>query len=1326
MQPPYPAGMAAAATAVAAGDRYPPRKRLRRLHRSSSSSSTSSSSSEGEEATRKQQQAARQQQQETRRVQPAAAKASPKVARLMALGHRSCAVSSAPAAAAGGGEGPPVRAAAAVSDSAAPGDERTGAAEATAAPKGGKRMEETPDLPDATGGKDGAALEGDARMEVASTDTRGSSAAARGSGRGRRGARRGRGARAAVTPVRVSPRLAGAVPILGVGIRAGSFSASDRQNREEEEVAGQASKSGAPAGKTEGRTAARDRSPLVGDLADSSAFGGRGDSTATADAVPPVALAGPPSPVRGEKAAAEDEHASQERGSGPGEMLHAQGPLPPRRGMRGRPRSRGLGRGPPRGGGPPTLRSPGTVRRSHRLVSGGSEAEGAKELSSSTASANLGTLPLEDPQGSLSSTFSSMRPRAAAAAAVLLLPSVGGAALPSASFWATKEPPSTGDIGSSGEGDGPSEPSTTPRGPLDLKSVLRFAVPFVATREEAQGLPKDTYNTASAWPSTATASTPEAPPPPSTTTTTAAATPKEDAASPSTATSSSGSSSTQLPTRPPEHSAFSTLNLLVLSSCLLLCFFLGYLGHTQKIKHLPDSAGAMLVGAVFGLLIRLHAHFTDSGEGEDGGVFSGAVPFAQHLPISPLGTPRNLNNGGPPGALAGLYFDPQFFYLVLLPPIVLDAGLSVAQYDFLRNGGPILMFAVCGTLVSALFIYGGLSVINEYLANMGLQGPPHKVRAFFWAFAALISATDTVAVMSLLNSPRFFTRTKENRLVHPRSIARYGGQHVVREGGELVYASSSTAVSFASPTGPPPGKGALGGGGMQGASLSAAEQKAASERPHERTCEDLDEESSGVSIALTRSVFKFFFSDDKDVILNAGVADIVIDFLLVLSGSLLFGVGVGALCCWSFKQSKLKELPQYEVAVTLLSAYVAFGTAEVLELSGVVSLFACAAMLCHFNTAILSVSSRSHNLSLQSRLSIRLFVQTIALLCDKCAFAYLGVVASLGFGHGSWNFFFAACGLLLIGMSRAAFVFPFSFFTNKNRRKAERMNMGQQIILWLAGLRGAVAFALAMSIPCDGDLWRKHCRDNKDLVVTTTLVLVVLTTVCVGSSLEYAVMSLSRVYSAGGLGTRRSLTLRSSSTRPSALSSPLGDPEQETLAACFLSPSRGRSSTASESPTTAAPQRQLENEPKWAEVLLRVDSLEDGKTKKASLLRLTTIGPALSPEKFSARGLLFIYAAEMGTAPTWVRQALASLCFDCAASAAAIGENSASDDPQQETVSFLRWYASIEQAYLRHWFGGAAEELPSGAPGRTPAISGSDCLDSSALSRDRSGALVEY
>lgn len=134
-----------------------------------------------------------------------------------------------------------------------------------------------------------------------------------------------------------------------------------------------------------------------------------------------------------------------------------------------------------------------------------------------------------------------------------------------------------------------------------------------------------------------------------------------------------------------------------------------------------------------------------------------------------------------------------------------------------------------------------------------------------------------------------------------------------------------------------------------------------------------------------------------------------------------------------------------------------------------------------------------HNLSTQSRLSIRLFVQTIALLCDKCAYAYLGVVATLNvgtscsfllprpllplkrrlrrravvsaeglsadsncllvadpkmqqqqqcpytarcwcvslLGRRSLNFYFALFGLILTGLSRAAFVFPFSFLTNR-------------------------------------------------------------------------------------------------------------------------------------------------------------------------------------------------------------------------------------------------------------------------------------------------------
>ena len=514
---------------------------------------------------------------------------------------------------------------------------------------------------------------------------------------------------------------------------------------------------------------------------------------------------------------------------------------------------------------------------------------------------------------------------AAAAAAALLVSPPGESAFSGVPFWGSGPVPAEeGPHGAhAGGGEGASAaPEGPPEDKLGFKSVLRFAAPFVGGDEKAESPQGDSGGVAAV-----TTRTTAAPPP----TTTAAAT--TTTAIPTEATtafrdegigdggsSSSSSEAPGPPSRLPEHSAFSTGNLLVLSSCLLLCFFFGYLSHTQKIRHLPDSAGAMLVGGIFGLLIRMYAQFTDIPENGTGDLgLQSTAPFSYHLPVA---TPGASKAGASAAALTGLYFDPHFFYIVLLPPIVLDAGLSVSQYDFLRNGAPILLFAFAGTLTSTLLIYVGLHAANEHLADVGLQGPPHKVRAFLWAFAALISATDTVAIMNLLNSPRFFTRTRENRLVHSKSLARYGGQQVVRGGGELVYASTSAAC-------PPPSSSPYGGTGphqrrgreVQEIHSVATQDSSPAESP--RSCQPLAEGrmssnngassteavspplpeethqpslprmhstlvssnlvsilmgesilNDAVSIALTRSVFKFCFSDDKDVILNVGVGDV--------------------------------------------------------------------------------------------------------------------------------------------------------------------------------------------------------------------------------------------------------------------------------------------------------------------------------------------------------------------------------------------------------------------------------------------------------------------
>lgn len=86
--------------------------------------------------------------------------------------------------------------------------------------------------------------------------------------------------------------------------------------------------------------------------------------------------------------------------------------------------------------------------------------------------------------------------------------------------------------------------------------------------------------------------------------------------------------------------------------------------------------------------------------------------------------------------------------------------------------------------------------------------------------------------------------------------------------------------------------------------------------------------------------------------------------------------------------------------------------------------------------------------------------------------------------------------------------------------------------------------------------------------MTTTLVLVVLTTVCVGSSLEYAVMSLSKAYA------RRRVSISPAS--PPSVPSPF-DHEQETLFTAFLPPARDASISSEGSASSTRP-RMLESQ----------------------------------------------------------------------------------------------------------------------------------------------------
>ncbi|EPR62496.1 sodium/hydrogen exchanger 3 protein [Toxoplasma gondii GT1] len=527
------------------------------------------------------------------------------------------------------------------------------------------------------------------------------------------------------------------------------------------------------------------------------------------------------------------------------------------------------------------------------------------------------------------------------------------------------------------------QPSLPPPGVAPPAGAPRVSADISATTEASAG-----SNEADALPASPSSPSSPASAAPSLSTQDEADEKKEDKATPS-----------RLATAAPPTAAeglaasFTNVNMLLLALCLLCCFTLGYFIHMNVIPHLPDSAAAMLTGVLFGLLARLF--------------------------------------GPSPSENSFLHFDPQFFYFVLLPPIVLEAGFCLNKAAFLYNLGAILLLSILGTLLSTVVV-AQITFSTAHIS--GLEGPAHEIRGFSWAFASLISATDTVATLSIIGSPKF----------------RLG-----KKGVDLYSILMGESVL-----------------------------------------------NDAVSIALTRSVLKLFFTSDAAVAQRVSGIDVIADFVAVVVGSLVVGLGMGGLCCFCFRHSQLKKLPEYEVAITLLTAYMAFGVSEWLGFSGVVALFFCGVMLGHFNV---------HNLSKKSRYSIDTVFKTIALISEKIVFAYLGVVAAVGVGERTFNIFFVLISLGACAVSRVACVFPLCFVSNKFRQEEERIDCGQQVLMWLAGLRGAVAFALAMTIPCSHDMWRAVCRHNKDLVVTTTLVLVAITTLGVGSILEYSALKLGAV-----------------------------------------------------------------------------------------------------------------------------------------------------------------------------------------------------------------------
>ncbi len=155
---------------------------------------------------------------------------------------------------------------------------------------------------------------------------------------------------------------------------------------------------------------------------------------------------------------------------------------------------------------------------------------------------------------------------------------------------------------------------------------------------------------------------------------------------------------------------------------------------------------------------------------------------------------------------------------------------------------------------------------------------------------------------------------------------------------------------------------------------------------------------------------------------------------------LLFGLSSALLTKYlAFDKSSLS----LEISLLLLTAYASYMFAELLHLSGIMSILVCGLTMSHYT---------HENLSHVGRQSITVLFRTIAFLAETCVFVYLGL-GIFEYQHAFHpKLIFWTIVLTLVG--RAAHVFPLSFVMNCFRSKHHRITFSMQLIMWFAGLRG--------------------------------------------------------------------------------------------------------------------------------------------------------------------------------------------------------------------------------------------------------------------------------
>lgn len=238
--------------------------------------------------------------------------------------------------------------------------------------------------------------------------------------------------------------------------------------------------------------------------------------------------------------------------------------------------------------------------------------------------------------------------------------------------------------------------------------------------------------------------------------------------------------------------------------------------------------------------------------------------------------------------------------------------------------------------------------------------------------------------------------------------------------------------------------------------------------------------NDAVSIVMYETLREFHGEDIYLSSLFVGIGK----FLFSFAGSMFLGVAFGLCCSLGLKHSHLATYPQIESCIVALVAYTSYFFSNGLSMSGIVSLLFCGITLKHY---------AYHTMSKRTQKTTKYLFAVLAQLSENFIFIYLGLNLFLQ-DVQVFKPLFILVTVIAVMASRYAAVFPLSelinwVFHTRGQRHEEIPHSYQMMLFW-AGLRGAVGVALATGIK----------GDNADALRTTVLVVVVLTVIVFGGT----------------------------------------------------------------------------------------------------------------------------------------------------------------------------------------------------------------------------------